>query len=69
MSALGHDTQSNFSNLGSNSRLTEIPKPQELGVNIHYFYKKYRSGPRTESFSAFGDLDYSKFLKSFLTFS
>ena len=30
---------------------------------------KLRSGPSTESFLAFGDLEYSKFLDSFLTFS
>ena len=33
------------------------------------FYKKLRSGPSTESFLAFGDLEYSKFLNSFLTSS
>ena len=36
--------------------------------NTH-FYMKLRSGPSTESFLAFGDLEYSKFRDSFLTFS
>ena len=36
--------------------------------NTH-FYMKLRSGPSTESFLAFGDLEYSKFLDSFLIFS
>ena len=31
------------------------------------FYKRLRSGPSTESFLAFGDLKYSMFLNSFLT--
>ena len=34
-----------------------------------FFYKKLRSGPSTESFLAFGDLEYSEFLNSFLIFS
>ena len=38
-------------------------------LEIHTFYMKRRSGPSTESFLAFGDLEYSKFLDSFLTFS
>ena len=38
-------------------------------TRIHTIYKKLRSGPSTESFLAFGDLEYSKFLNSFLTFS
>ena len=37
--------------------------------NTHFFNKKLRSGPSTESFLAFGNLEYSKFLNSFLTFS
>ena len=32
------------------------------------FYKKLSSGPSTENFLAFGGLEYSKFLNSFLTF-
>ena len=36
---------------------------------VHNFYKKLRSGPSTESFLAFCDLEYSRFLNSFLTFS
>ena len=35
----------------------------------HFFYKKLRLGPSTENFLAFGDLEYLKFLNSFLTFS
>ena len=43
---------------------------QKKGMsNTHFFYKKLRSGPSTESFLASGDLEYSKFLNSFLTFS
>ena len=33
-----------------------------------YASQVHTSGPNTESFLAFGDLDYSKFLNSFLTF-
>ena len=32
------------------------------------FYKKLKLDPCTESFLAFGDLEYLKFLNSFLTF-
>ena len=32
----------------------------------HFLCKKLRSGPSTESFLASGDLEYSKFLNSFL---
>ena len=32
------------------------------------FYKKHRSGLSTQSFLAFCDFEYSKFLNSFLTF-
>ena len=37
-------------------------------MNIHIFYKKFRSGLTAESFLAFCDFEYSKFLNSFLTF-
>ena len=38
-----------------------------LSFVVHTFYKKLRSGPSIESFLAFGDLEYSKFLNSFST--
>ena len=34
----------------------------------HFFYKELRSGLSTQSFLAFCDFEYSKFLNSFLTF-
>ena len=34
-----------------------------------FLHKKLRSDPNTESFLVSGDLEYSKFLNSFLTFS
>ena len=50
----------------------ENPARSNLVSELHtffFFYKKLRSGPSTECFLAFGDLEYLKFLNSFLTFS
>ena len=35
-------------------------------VEVHIFYKKFRSGLSTQSSLAFDDFEYSKFLNSFL---
>ena len=41
-----------------------------MTYHIHTFVlRNLDRGPSTESFLAFGDLEYSKFLNSFLTFS
>ena len=39
-----------------------------ISLCIYFFRKKLRSGLSTESFLAFCDFDYSKFLNSLLTF-
>ena len=44
-----------------------LQKVSRTSLKYTLFYKKLRSGPSTESFLAFGDLEYSKFLNSFLT--
>ena len=44
-----------------------LNKNISVKCSTHFFYKKLRSGPSTESFLASGDLEYSKFLNSFLT--
>ena len=41
---------------------------ESVYFSTHFFYKKLRLGLSTQSFLAFRDFEYSKFLKSFLTF-
>ena len=49
--------------------IQSIPNHNTREAEHSFFNKKLRSGLSTESFLAFCDFEYSKFLTSFLTFS